>query len=100
MAEKETSIRVRVNTDEKVKLKHLAEEAHLSVSAYVRNQLLAGKQISNLGYKKSLARHANDKQELQQNNIYFLFNYSMFQAIFVLHCIKSRYCYGFSTIIR
>ncbi len=43
MAEKETSIRVRVNTDEKVKLKHLAEEAHLSVSAYVRNQLLAGK---------------------------------------------------------
>lgn len=43
MAEKETSIRVRVNTDEKTKLKQLAEEAHLSLSAYVRYQLLAGR---------------------------------------------------------
>lgn len=42
-SDKKTVIQVRVTQDEKETIKKLADEAHLSVSAYVRSQLLSAR---------------------------------------------------------
>lgn len=39
--EKKQVIQVRVTNDEKLAIKKLAEKAHLSLSSYVRSQLLS-----------------------------------------------------------
>lgn len=41
MAEKKEVIQVRVSPDEKKTIQKLADEAHLSMSSYVRSQLLS-----------------------------------------------------------
>lgn len=41
--EKKQVIQVRVTTEEKEAVKKLAEKAHLSISSYVRSQLLSAK---------------------------------------------------------
>lgn len=41
MAEKKEVIQVRVSPDEKRTIQKLAEKAHLSMSSYVRSQLLS-----------------------------------------------------------
>lgn len=45
MAEKKEVIQVRVSPDEKKTIQKLADEAHLSMSSYVRNQLLSAKLV-------------------------------------------------------
>lgn len=42
-AEKKQILQVRVSPSEKETIKKLAEEAHLSISSYVRSQLLTAK---------------------------------------------------------